>query len=172
MKFITREEWKAVRPRVVITPHIPMKITVHHQGASEKNPRLCVQPLFKGSESIRGIQKWHMEGRAFVDIAYHRIIAPNGDVYEGRKLNQTGAHVKNRNTGNVGIMLIGNFEVEKPTDIQLQVLKEVIKDIAKQYPTIPLPTGIFGHKEFQYTDCPGKNLYQFVLNLKFGKEPL
>lgn len=172
MKFITREEWRAVRPRVVITPHVPTRITIHHQGGTDKQPRLCVQPLFRGSETIRNIQKYHMEQNAWVDIGYHRIIAPNGDVYEGRKLNQTGAHVKNRNTGNIGIMLIGNFEVETPTKAQLETLKLLIKEIAKEYPTIPLPSAIYGHKEFMYTDCPGRNLYPFVLNLKFGKEPL
>jgi N-acetylmuramoyl-L-alanine amidase len=171
MKIITREEWKA-RPhknggRV---PHIPTKITIHHQGSG--NPKDHVMSSFKGAETIRGIQKFHMESRGYTDIAYHAIIAPNGDIYEGRPFGVAGAHVKNRNTGNIGIMLIGNFEVEKPTDIQLSTLKEVIKYVGKLYPTIPIPTMIFGHKEWQYTDCPGANLYPFVLNIKFGKEKL
>jgi hypothetical protein len=106
------------------------------------------------------------------DIGYHALIAPNGDIYQGREFNITGSHVKNRNTGNIGIMLIGNFEVEHPTIVQLSTLKELIKHIGGLFPTIPLPSMIYGHKEWQYTDCPGKNLYQFVLNLKFGKEKL
>lgn len=170
MKLITRAEWKAIPCRGVRVPHVPTKITIHHEGAGD--PHQPVMKSFKGAETIRNIQRFHMDDRGWTDIAYHRIIAPNGDVYEGRPLNTVGAHVKSRNTGNIGIMVVGNFEVETPTAIQLQVLKELIKDIAREFPTIHLPSMIYGHKEWQMTDCPGKNLYPIVLDIKFGKIPL
>jgi hypothetical protein len=83
-----------------------------------------------------------------------------------------GAHAKSNNTGNIGIMLIGNFEVEKPTKEQIASLKELLKYLQVKYPTLKLPSCLYGHKDFNYTDCPGTNLYPIVLDIKNGKIPI
>jgi hypothetical protein len=103
------------------------------------------------------------------DIGYHSVIAPNGDIYQGREFNHIGAHVKNGNSGNIGIMLIGNFEVETPTEKQLNSLKKLLVYLQTIYPTLDVPKCVFGHKDFNVTDCPGKNLYPIVMDIKNKK---
>jgi hypothetical protein len=78
--------------------------------------------------------------------------------------------VKNNNTGNIGICVIGNFEVEKPTGEQLAALKKAIIHISNLFPSVArgLPKNIFGHRHFMATDCPGANLIDFVNGLKYG----
>jgi hypothetical protein len=106
------------------------------------------------------------------DIGYHAVIAPDGTVYQGRPFDVVGAHVKNNNTGNIGIMVVGNFEVEKPTPEQIKTLKELIVLLKTVFIQLDIPKCIHGHKEFMMTDCPGKNLFPIVLDLKYGKIPL
>lgn len=169
MKIITREEWKSAKNKTPFVKHYPKKITIHHQGAGAGDEKKSVIKLFKGAETIRGIQKLHQIVRGFVDIGYHALIAPNGDIYQGRPFDVVGAHVKNNNTGNIGIMLVGNMEVDKPTSEQLQSLKELIIHLTTVFPQLNVPKCIFGHKDFQPTDCPGKNLYPIIFEIKTGK---
>ena len=170
MRIIPRQEWKALPNKYKPTPHIPNKITVHHQGGTENNPLMRQHPMWRGPETVRSIQRSHMNDRMWIQIGYHFIVGPNGEVFQGRQINETGSHVANNNTGNVGIMLIGNFEIETPTEFQLQATRDVILLIHSVYPHMDLPRQIYAHREFRYTDCPGRNLFQFVLDLKYGKE--
>lgn len=106
------------------------------------------------------------------DIGYHAVIAPDGEIYQGRPFDVVGAHTKNNNTGNIGIMIVGNFEVEKPSKEQIQSLKELIIFLKTIFPQLDIPKCIHGHKEFMMTDCPGKNLFPIIMDLKYGKMPL
>ena len=44
------------------------------------------------------------------DIGYHFVIQRNGEVDEGRPIEQTGAHVKGHNHDSIGICYIGGVE--------------------------------------------------------------
>jgi len=168
-KIITREEWKAKSPRTPFIKHFPRKITVHHQGGTDAYPDIHQLNCFEGAKTMRAIQSFHQNGRGWSDISYHAVIAPNGDIYQGRPFDVVGAHVKNNNTGNIGIMIIGNFEVEKPTPEQIKSLKELIIYLKTIFIQLEIPKCIHGHKEFMMTDCPGKNLFPIILDIKYGK---
>ncbi len=60
--------------------------------------------------------------RGWGDIGYHLIVDPLGNAWQGRPLIWQGAHVKDRNEGNIGILVVGNFEVGRPTGPQLDAL--------------------------------------------------
>jgi hypothetical protein len=169
MNILMINDWGKKPPKHVPKTHIPRKITIHHQGAPEEYPNILQQDLFNGSKTLKSIQRYHMETMGYIDIAYHAIIAPNGDRYQGREFNQIGAHVKNNNTNNIGIMLIGNFNYEFPTKLQMRSLTELICYLKIQYPTLQIPDCIYGHKDFIVTDCPGKNLYPIIFDLRYNK---
>ena len=80
-------------------------IVVHHSAFPNAGPK--------------EIQELHMNRRGFADVAYHFMIAADGTIYEGRQINIRGAHVQGFNTGSVGIVLMGNFNDEQPTESQL-----------------------------------------------------
>jgi hypothetical protein len=121
------------------------------------------------------IQSLHMDGRGFADVAYHFMIAKDGRIYEGRELDIRGAHVQGFNTGSVGIVLLGNFNDEQPTESQLDSLRELADYLRYTYGIRYLA----GHKDYPNqspdgTECPGDNLYPLLpdlareLGLRYG----
>lgn len=116
-------------------------IVVHHSA---------LRPEF----GVAAIQRLHMEQRGLADIAYHVVVAADGQVYEGREIGVRGAHVRAANTGSVGVMLAGNFEEGAPPDMQWQALDAVVGWLRGEYPGI---THLAGHADFNdETVCPGR----------------
>lgn len=167
IKIISREEWKALPSTMAYKKHYPSKVTIHHEGAA--NPSQKVQGSFKGAETIRNIQRYHQKTQGWSDIGYHALIAPNGDIYQGRPFDVVGAHTKSNNTNNIGICIIGNFEVEQPTKEQISALKSLLKYLSIKFPQLDFPKCLYGHKDFMSTDCPGKNLYPTIFEMKTEK---
>ena len=159
MKIIKRKEWGAIKNKYPFTSHTPNKITVHNIGSSESP----IINKFKGAESIRAIDNYHVNVRKWNAIGYHYIIAPNGDVYIGRPDNVVGAHVRNHNTGNIGINIYCNSNVEIPTDKQIDSLKELLRNLTNKYCIDS--KSIYGHYELVATDCPGKNIKKMLPNI-------
>ncbi|MBP7885053.1 N-acetylmuramoyl-L-alanine amidase [Patescibacteria group bacterium] len=57
-----------------------------------------------------------------------------------------GAHAKYNNTDSIGIALLGNFEVGKPTDVQLAALTKLITALSIKYKIHP-DNQIYAHIE-------------------------
>ena len=116
-----------------------------------------------------------MDRRGFADVAYHFLIGSDGVIYEGREINVRGAHVQGFNTGSVGVVLLGNFNDEEPTDAQLDSLQALIDYLRYTYEIRYLT----GHRDYPHqspdgTECPGANLYPLLpkiaqeLGMKYG----
>lgn len=161
---IPRSEWT---PYGVIAERTrPMtgigRITVHHEGEA-----------FYGSAErstiarrLANIRAGHIRRRPepFADIGYHYIIDPAGRVWEGRPLRFQGAHVEKNNEQNMGIMLMGNFDAQRPTAAQLSSLEGFLVDQMRRY---RLPANrVYTHQEFNRTACPGRNLQQWMLAMR------
>ena len=119
----------------------------------------------------------HIDARGFADVAYHFLIDAEGRIYEGRELNVRGAHVQGFNTGSVGIVLLGNFNEEQPSEAQLSSLRGLVDYLRYTYEIRYLA----GHKDYpdqspDGTECPGDNLYPLLpeiahsLGMKYGIE--
>jgi hypothetical protein len=106
-----------------------------------------------------------MEGRGWKDIGYHLLIDGEGTVYQGRPLSVVGAHVKGKNTGNIGISLIGNYDT---TAVPEAMFSSLVKVLTWLNTTYGIPASeIRGHRDQQATICPGGNLYAL---LPFARE--
>jgi len=136
-------------------------IVIHHSATAYGTPN--------------DVQDLHMDGRGFADVAYHFLIDSNGIVYEGREINIRGAHVQGFNTGSVGVVLLGNFNDEQPTESQLGSLHALMDYLRHTYEIRYLA----GHKDYpdqspDGTECPGANLYPLLkdmarsLGMKYG----
>lgn len=105
------------------------------------------------------IKSWHVGDRGWSDIGYHFLIGRDGDVVNGRPLSRTGAHVRGRNTGTVGVCLLGghgsnerdDFE-EHFTEAQERALVTLIRRLMANYPTI---AKVSGHNTYAAKACPG-----------------
>lgn len=111
-------------------------------------------------DQIAEIRHWHMsKDPPWRDIGYHYIVGRGGRVLPGRPLEQTGAHVKGRNAGTIGVCLIGGhgsastdrFE-EHFTPAQDRTLRDLINNLLVRYPSI---TKISGHNQYAAKACPG-----------------
>ena len=128
------------------------RITLHHEGwhpiaFDDYNSTIARLELIRTSHCSRG----------FADIGYHFIIDRAGRVYEGRPLQYQGAHVRqHHNEHNLGIMCLGNFEVQTPTDAQLRSLAATVSRLRQRF---KVSYGrIYTHRELTPTACPGKNM--------------
>ncbi len=85
----------------------------------------------------------------------------NGQVEVGYRWKQqlTGAHARtsdNRfNEFGVGICLVGNFDLDRPTAAQLKALNQLVAHLMRTY-KIPADR-IVGHGDTKPTDCPGRH---------------
>lgn len=132
------------------------RITVHHDA---------IMPVPNGSyaDSLRRLQlirKGHLNN-GWADIGYHFAIDPSGRIWQARPLELQGAHVKDNNPGNLGIVMFGNFEEIRPTDASLSSLERMIAYAMQRF-NVPL-SRVYTHRELRPTACPGRNLQRQMI---------
>jgi hypothetical protein len=150
-----RSQWARGEPQAVLMNRMkPVRsITVHHDGM----PPVGLASTAAVAGRIELIRAGH-RARGWGDIGYHLVIDPLGNAWQGRPLIWQGAHVKNRNEGNIGILVLGNFEISRPTEPQLDSLVRNLEILGRFY---RVPTrSIYTHQEWPgaSTLCPGRNL--------------
>jgi N-acetylmuramoyl-L-alanine amidase len=150
---IPRTKWTSAKPKRWLAD--PMKkvyrITVHHDA---------IMPVPSGSytDSLRRMQlirTGHLN-RGWADIGYHFAIDPNGRIWQARPLELQGAHVKNNNPGNLGIVVFGNYEKIRPTYATLDSVNKMVAYAMERF-NVPL-SKVYTHQELRSTACPGRNL--------------
>jgi hypothetical protein len=142
----------------------PYRITIHHSSHDMAKYRFAATSAACTAELIRGMRNYQVDEKHWDDIAYHFVIDPRGDVWEARPLRYQGAHTRSHNEGNIGICVIGNYEVQKPNSAQLKSIKSLVEYLRRKYGIAK--GSIFGHEELKATDCPGKNLMTVVRSLR------
>ena len=140
----------------------PKYITIHHDGMT---PFWGVTDL-DARLRLEWIRNGH-RGKGWSDIGYHYIVDRSGVVWQGRDVTKwQGAHVKNRNENNIGVMCMGNFMLQRPSAAQIAGLNRTVAQLQRVYqiPTSSVKT----HKEWPgaQTLCPGTQLQSKVLVLR------
>lgn len=128
------------------------KLTIHHEGSTAVN----FSSHSATADRIEKIRKFHTGKRQWGDIGYHYIVDRAGRVWEGRPIQYQGAHVSKNNEHNVGILVLGNFDKQKPSDAQMKSLYDTAAALTKHYRI--KKSLVRSHKEINTTACPGKNL--------------
>lgn len=91
-------------------------------------------------------------------ISYTFAVTPAGLIFEGTGVSRIGAHTAGRNTGSVGIVLVGNYDRDNPPQAMLDAVAWLLRHGAAQgwWQTAAL-TG--GHRDTKSTSCPGTRGY-------------
>ncbi|MEM1451597.1 MAG: peptidoglycan recognition family protein [Planctomycetota bacterium] len=127
-------------------------ITVHHSVFTADDDSLAAS-----LDTVRRIQRNHMDEKGYGDVGYHFFIDKAGRVIEGRELAWQGAHAGgNNNVANVGVCLLGNFDAERPTRAALASLDRLVLELQRKL-RIPR-TNVRPHKAWKNTECPGRHL--------------
>ncbi|MDD4872338.1 MAG: peptidoglycan recognition family protein [Kiritimatiellae bacterium] len=161
MDIMGRDTWTNVLPRKwLLRAAVEFdRITVHHVG-KYKNFDIAKSTVIR---DLDGILTEHID-RNYGDIGYHFVIDYAGRLWEGRSLGYEGAHVAGQNDRNIGIVCIGNFDMQKPSEDQLITVEQIITVLRERYAI--KQTSVFGHRDLGPSACPGDNLYASVVKLR------
>lgn len=99
---------------------------------------------------IELIRKEHL-ARGFLDVGYHVVIQPSGEIEHGRGLTSVGAHCEGENQDSIGIALVG---LDRFTKAQFVSLRGVLDGITMIYDIEPW--NLRCHYEFDSAKKQGK----------------
>ena len=141
----------------------PIKETIIHCSATRPEWMAGATVDAKVSE----IRRWHKSKTPpWSDIGYHFVIDRNGFVAKGRPITRTGAHVKGRNSGTIGVCLIGGHGSaetdefsEHFTPMQDKALRALIADLQSKYG----PLHVSGHNQYAAKACPGFGVPEWIV---------
>lgn len=161
MDVVHRNVWTASAPKPWLLKNAAEfhRLTVHHSG-SAVNFDTAMDTVVA---DLHGILHAHT-ARNYGDIGYHFIIDYAGVAWEGRSLTYEGAHVSGENHGNIGVVLLGNFEEQEPSAEQLSSLRQLVTILRRHYGIEK--NMVYGHLDLSASACPGKNLYPSVREMR------
>lgn len=181
-QIITRAQWGANESMKCGAPIYDKGIraaVVHHTaGSNDYTPQ-------DSAGIIRSIYEYHARTLGWCDIAYNAMVDKYGQVFEGRAGGMSravqGAHTGGFNSDTWGVAMLGDFNVEPPTPIQLRTTGRLLGwrlglDRVDPHGSVALtsaggsftlfPRGatptlpnIFTHRDVGNTDCPGDAAY-------------
>lgn len=132
-------------------------ITIHHSAGPRAPSKAKAQALHRAYHQQHRNQGWG-------GIGYHWAMDDLGRFYRLRPVTYKGAHTGGHNTGNVGIMVHGNYDHDKLTRAQNQSLTWLFRGgfyvlTGERERDIAL---VRGHQEWpgptNATACPGRNV--------------
>lgn len=166
-------------PTAAPTPTVVKHVILHHAAGSNTDTFYL--------NTIRNYYLLHTQTNGWDDIGYNYLVAPNGDIYNGRDGfqygddNVIGAHMCARNTNTMGICLLGNYHNTGyiPTDTAIASINQLItwklfkEQLLNAFDStlhpVNNPVGylgvIAGHREgcnAGYTECPGEQYFQSI----------
>jgi hypothetical protein len=162
-----RRQWASAGVAVALAdPMVAVRrITVHHDGM----PPVRLASRGDVADRLELIRRAH-RNRGWADIGYHFAIDPQGNVWEGRPLVYQGAHVRDYNERNLGVLVLGNFDEQRPTREALDALDAFVSAQMSRF-NIPLRE-VRTHQEFSITACPGRTLQRHMLDARSSRGAL
>jgi hypothetical protein len=185
LEIISRKTWGAESPTADLNPMGPIHgIVIHHSAGLSKK------------QSPLSLQQDHMHTRGWADIGYHYVLSQNPEgvwkVFQGRSLQYQGAHAgknsigQNLNPGQVGIVLMGNYQKfsatnlggylptapesdQQPPPEAVLLLGKLIQKLKQENPSL---TALYGHGQGSlainpgHSDCPGEGCLELVEAMK------
>lgn len=168
----TTDDWGARPPSEAIdlAGNRPNKILIHHTAGANSGDFSRSHAF----ELARSIQNFHMDGRGWRDTGQHFTISRGGYIMVGRHRSLPvaqagdnhviGAHCDGQNEVAVGIECEGTYISASPTDALYTKLVNLCAWLCQQY---GLGAGrIFGHRDFNATECPGDRLYSMLPRIR------
>lgn len=169
-------------------------VIIHHTAGSNSYTQTQVPSV------IQGIYRYHAVTLDWGDIGYNVLIDKYGGRWEGRygtlsspkRQMVVGGHAKPRNTGTMGISVMGDYSNIQPTNTVLTALTEVsawkfidanVDPTSTSPLTIPSETStmknqvgkplnrIVGHKDVYPTACPA-NIYNYLGQIRQNVQSL
>lgn len=161
-----RAAWTRAQPRQsnINAMNGIRRITLHHEGFPDP---FTATSRTASAERVERIRASHTN-RGWADIGYHYIIDRGGRVWEGRPVRYQGAHVGGHNEHNIGVMCLGNFDIQSPSEAQVDSLQKVVRLLRRRH-NVP-ENEIHTHRELGPTACPGRNLQPRITAMRHNRQ--
>jgi hypothetical protein len=156
-QVMPRSAWTREQPTLALANRMGRieRITIHHDAMDAAGFSTADQ----ARQRLSDIRRAHTDN-GWADIGYHYVIDPTGVIWSARPVQLQGAHVRDWNEHNLGIMLMGNFMHDRPTPRALTSLRALVRSESARY---RVPAGrISTHRELASTACPGDSLQREV----------
>ncbi|MCI0363028.1 MAG: peptidoglycan recognition protein family protein [Phycisphaerales bacterium] len=157
---IPRTQWASAGPMTsLMNRMLPVQyITIHHDGMQPFHQT----DLRSTAGRLELIRRSH-RNKGWGDIGYHLAIDRQGRIWQGRSLSWQGAHVKDHNEGNIGIVALGNFDRQSPSALQVAALNRCVDRLMHHF-DVPM-NRVLTHQEWKgaVTACPGANLQRHMM---------
>jgi len=154
---LPRNAWAGGQPvPSLMNPMTPIvAITIHHEGMSA----FLNDDADSAARRLEAIRRAHRRDD-WGDIGYHYAVDRGGRVWTCRPVSWQGAHVRDHNIGNIGVMALGNFEVQEPTEAQVSAVRRHVVSLMRTH-RVP-ESHVKTHRELAPTACPGRYLQQRI----------
>jgi hypothetical protein len=158
--------------KTIVPPKIAANTSVPRDWVPPVAPRPWRWIVIHHSATTTGgaaaFDKMH-RAKGWDELGYDFVIGNGTDTADGQievgprwTKQKYGAHAKtpdNRfNEYGIGICLVGNFDLERPTSKQMQSLTKLVSYLERTYHISS--AHVLGHKDTKSTDCPGKYLFE------------
>ena len=115
-------------------------IVIHHAAMPIETSRADIHEL-------------HLKN-GWAGTGYHKLVFANGAVENGRPEQMVGAHAAGANRRSLGIVLVGDFNKERPAQSHLATAAVLTAELMGKY-RIPLKNVLPHRMVNEDTDCPG-----------------
>lgn len=158
---IARSSWTRQQPiqRLANPMGRITRITVHHDGMNA----FTSTSQADAARRLEQIRSAHV-GQGWADIGYHFAVDPAGRIWEARPMALQGAHVKDNNENNLGILVLGNFMETRPTSAATATLDGFLAQQMSRF-GVGL-SRVYTHQELKPTACPGTHLQRYMLDTR------
>lgn len=166
--IIPRSAWTNAGPAKSCHPMNGVNLlTFHHDG----NPGGFYDVSYwQTARYLESIRQFHVQNK-FEDIGYHFAIDRAGRIWQLRSVLYRGEHVRNLysadhrllhkwNDHNVGVVVLGNFMEQAPTEAQRQQICRFGNFLRKQYQLSIAQVKV--HQELVTTECPGIHMRPYM----------
>jgi N-acetylmuramoyl-L-alanine amidase len=146
VNITSRAEWgaKPAKSQTRLQPDRVSMIVLHHTTGS-----------YASHATVRSIQAFHQgPERKWADIGYSFLVAPTGEIFEGRGWDYTGAHARGHNSTSIGIAYIGDGRQSVPDAAKVSILRLSV-EADRRFGVLRR----VGHRDVGSTVCPGDVLY-------------
>ena len=119
--------------------------------------------------NTKAIKKYHVNVNKWEGIGYHYLIESINDVIQittGRPIQFKGAHCQPNDS--IGICVIGNFDISKPSMEVLMVLNRLVMGLLFTYNMTP--KDIHYHTDYSTKSCPGRRFPKVLFKKTVAKE--
>jgi N-acetyl-anhydromuramyl-L-alanine amidase AmpD len=143
VKIIDMRGTLPTRPGVTYATRSEAQITGivwHHTAGNREQP-------------LRDIADYHVRVRKWPGIGYHYAIDQEGKVFQMQAVTTVSYHAYMNNTPNIGVVLVGNYEEERPSPAMKAAAKALTRYLKARYPIRQVRM----HSETKATLCPGKH---------------